>query len=386
MKTLIVADSYLPRLGGAEVYAYKLATFLKQNGHEASVLTTEEGWDEKDREFSVYRVRITKNPFVTARSLMRYFHLVRKSDIVHAVYSHKLAAIGGLLARLTGKKLVIAEQGRGILELPGNSWIGARIHVFYRAVSIALAFRFIASCREFIDIAKRYTSDHQKITYQPNSVDTDEFAPGERDYSLLPFRYTGEPLIFIVRRMVPKNGVQFLVEATPYILARVPNAKVVHIGWGRLDDYLKKRVMELGVQNNFHFLGRIDNAKLRQYLDLADIVVFPSTAEATSIACLESMALGKPIVASKVGGFPEMIEEGGNGHLVNLTDTELSDYDAPMMLSDKKLRALADAIANLAMDTEKRKRFGAQSRARAITEFSWQKNIKQIIAWYQTNP
>lgn len=386
MRVLIVADSYLPRLGGAEVYAYKLATFLKKSGHEASLLTTEEGWDEKDKEFPVYRVRITKNPFVTIRSLIQYFRLVQKSDIVHAVYSHKLAVIGGLLALAAGKKLVIAEQGRGILDLPGNSWIGARVHTFYRALSIALAYRFIASCREFVAIAQRYTTNHRKITYQPNSVDTDEFMPGERDYGLLPFVYNDQPLIFIVRRMVPKNGVQFLVEATPHILSSVPEAKIIHIGWGRLENYLKQRVEELGIQENFHFLGRIDNAKLRAYLDLADIVVFPSTAEATSIACLESMALGKPIVASKVGGFPEMVEEGENGYLVNLTDTELSDYDAPMTLPGNKLQALAHAIADLAKDTKKRERFGERSRSRAVAEFSWQENVKQIIAWYETNP
>lgn len=386
MKVLLIPDTYLPRLGGAEVYAYKLGVFLKQEGHEVSILTPEEGESEYDSEFPVYRLQFSKNPVIFLSSLATYFKLVKEHDVVHAVYAHKMAFIGGFLAFFLRKKLVITEEGKGGLDIPGNTWLFARIHELYRSVSIKFSYRFIASCHEFVDVGKRYTKRHKKITYQSNGVDTNEFKPGKQDYSLLPFAYKKEPLIFIVRRMVPKNGVQFLVEAAPKIVAKVPNVKIIHIGWGRMESYLKQRVEELGVADNFHFLGRIENNMLKHYLNLADIVVFPSTAEATSIACLEGMALGKPIVASKVGGFPEMIEHGGNGYLVNLTDTELSDYGAPKTLPDEKIQALADAIVDLATDQEKRTKFGECSRERAVNKFSWQKNIKQIIEWYNLSP
>lgn len=386
MKILLIPDSYFPRLGGAEVYTYKLALFLKKEGHEVTLITPEQGEYEKDTEFPVYRLIFSKNALVFIRSMILYVKLVKEHDIVHAVYSHKMAMLGGIIAFFFQKKLVITEQGMGILDLPDNSWVFARIHELYRSFSIKLCYRFIASCREFVDIAKRYTSHHKKITYQPNSVDTDEFSPRVKNYSLLPFVYGGEPLIFIVRRMVPKNGVQFLVEATPKILEKIPNAKIVHIGWGRLEEYLKLRVEELKIENNFYFLNRIENTKLKDYLNLADVVVFPSTAEATSIACLESMALGKAIIASKVGGFPEMVEDGKNGYLVNLTDSEFSDYNAPMTLPDGKLQSLADAIVQLVSRPENCVQFGAYSRERAIKEFSWQTNIKKIVNWYTASP
>lgn len=386
MKILVIPDTYLPRLGGGEVYAYKLAHFLKKQGHAVKVLTPEQGTWVNDNEFPVIRLKFPRNPFVFFKSLATYYSLVKEADIVHGIYSHKMTLIGGFLVKLLGKKMVITEEGWGILDLPGNTWFYAKIHNFYRSMSIKLCYRFIASCREFVDIAKRYTTNFAKITYQPNSVDTDEFKPGERDYSLLPFAYDDQPLIFIVRRMVPKNGVQFLVECAPYVLKKVPNAQFVHIGWGKLEEHLKQRVSELGIGDNFHFLGRIENAIVQKYMNLADMVVFPSTAEATSIACLESMSLGKPIVASKVGGFPEMINEGKNGHLVNLTDTEASDYDAPMTLPQEKLQALADAIIHLSTDKDACARMGAHSRERALNEFSWDVNIKKIEEWYVTNP
>lgn len=381
MKILIATDSYLPRLGGAEMYAYKLASHLKSDGHEINLLTTEPGEWTHDHEFPVFRRAFSKNPFVFFPSLILYFNLIRKSDVVHTVYSHKLAAIGGLFSRLLGKKMIISEQGRGILDLPDNSFFYSKVHELYRAVAIKSSNLFIASCLEFVEIAKRYTSN-KKIVYQPNSVDTEEFSPSEKDYSLLPFTYENQPLVFIVRRMVPKNGVQFLVEAAPFVLKDYPNVQFVHIGWGMLDGYLKKRVRELGIQKNFHFLGKIENENLKSYLNLADVVVFPSTAEATSIACLEAMSLEKPIVASRVGGFPEMVTDDWNGYLVNLTDTEHSNYDAAMTLSDDKLSKLANAVISIVNDSEKRQLFGERSRARAIEKFSWKHNIKKIINWY----
>ena len=382
MKILIAPDSYLPRVGGAEVYAYKLATFLKKEGHDVALLTTEEGTWERDNEFPVYRLQFPKNPVIFIQSLMVYARLVSESDIVHTVYSHKLATLGGILARLMGKRLIISEQGRGILDLPDNSWVHARIHEFYRSVSIKLSYHFIASCREFVDIARRYTT-RDKISYMPNSVDTEEFVPLPKDYSVLPFSYNKGPLIVSIRRLVPKNGVQFLIEAIPKIVNRVPNATFVVIGWGRLEEHLKSRVRELGIEDKVYFLGKIENFKLKEYLNLADVVVFPSTAESTSIACLESMALGKAIVASRVGGYPEMIIDGQSGTLVNLTDTEASDYDAPMNLPDNKLEELAKAVSDLALDTDKRRRFGENARTRAVSEFSWEKNIQTILSLYR---
>ena len=217
----------------------------------------------------------------------------------------------------------------------------------------------------------------------PNSVDTEEFVPLPKDYSVLPFSYNKGPLIVSIRRLVPKNGVQFLIEAIPKIVNRVPNATFVVIGWGRLEEHLKSRVRELGIEDKVYFLGKIENFKLKEYLNLADVVVFPSTAESTSIACLESMALGKAIVASRVGGYPEMIIDGQSGTLVNLTDTEASDYDAPMNLPDNKLEELAKAVSDLALDTDKRRRFGENARTRAVSEFSWEKNIQTILSLYR---
>jgi glycosyltransferase involved in cell wall biosynthesis len=382
MKILITSDSYLPRLGGAEVYAYQLATFLKKNGHEVEIMTTEAGTWIKDSENITHRFVWNRNPVSIIRFFIDYYKLIKNVDIVHSIYSHKLAAIAGFLCLFTKTKLVVSLQGRGILDLPSNSLLYAKLHKFYRTVSLKLAYKVVASCHEFADIAKIYTNE-SKIVYLPNLVDIEEFSDVEKDYSLLPFKYTGdEDLVFTIRRLVRKNGVQFAVEAMPEIIRNNPRARLVAIGWGPLEEYLKKRVIELHIEDYVYFVGRVENFHLKKMLSLADVVLFPSTAESTSIACLESMSLSKPIVASNVGGYPEMVTDGQNGFLVNLTDTLNSDYDAPMTLSIDKINALANAVNKILLNRELKNSFSNKSRELAEQKFSWQKNISKIIGLY----
>jgi len=382
MKILITSDSYLPRLGGAEVYAYQLATFLKQEGNEVTIFTTEQGTWVNDHENVTIRKSWSRNPFRLLAFVWSFYLLVRKAEVVHAIYAHKLAALAGICCLFSNTKLVVSLQGRGILDLPGNTKFYAFLHTTYRSISLKLAHSVVASCYEFADIAARYTTT-KKIVYLPNLVDINEFKQVEPDKALLPFTYNNEQLIFTIRRLVPKNGVQFAVEAMPFILEKFPNAKLIAIGWGPLDSYLKQRVQELGIVSSVFFIGRLENFKLKNMLSLADVVMFPSTAESTSIACLESMSLGKPIVASNVGGYPEMVEEGKNGFLVNLTDTVNSDYDAPMTLEEEKLKNLAEAVVKLLGDKDLATSFGRESRRLAETKFSWQQNISNITSIYK---
>lgn len=382
MKILITSDSYLPRLGGAEVYAYQLATFLKKEGNEVSIFTTEEGSWVKDNENTTIRMSWSRNPLRLIAFIWSFYLLIRKADVVHAIYAHKLAALAGICCLFSNTKLVVSLQGRGILDLPGNTKFYAFLHTTYRSISLKLAHSVVASCHEFSEIASRYTNK-KKIIYIPNLVDIDEFKLVSPDKSLLPFKYEQEKLIFTIRRLVPKNGIQFAVEAMPYILKENPDARLIAIGWGPLESYLKKRVQELGIESSIFFVGRLENFKLKNLLSLADVVLFPSTAESTSIACLESMSLGKPIVASNVGGYPEMVEEGRNGFLVNLTDKLNSDYDAPMTLEDSKLKNLADRVISVLNDKELATKFGIESRRLAEEKFSWQKNITKITSIYR---
>ena len=135
MKVLITSDSYLPRLGGAEIHALKLGMFLKRAGHEVRLFTSEKmQGEDKLSNFPVVRKKYSrhfKNAFDFYRTLWRE---VKNADLVYSVYCHKIAAAVGIIKFFIKRPLAISLQGRGILDLPGNDWLHAKLHRFYRSV------------------------------------------------------------------------------------------------------------------------------------------------------------------------------------------------------------------------------------------------------------
>lgn len=377
----IVIDWYLPRIGGGELYAYNLAKYLAKNGYEVRVFSIDEGntagWKD---DFPTTRVSWgsgLRGKFVFYRELKKFLEGV---DIIHAIYSHKFAAYAALYNATRKKPFYISLQGRGILDLPGNTWFYAKVHTFYRAFSLKLCTIAVASCKEFVERASWYIP-RSRVAYIPNAVDLEVFDTSPNAEALHK-KYEGRDVILTVRRLVPKNGIQFLVEALPEIVKKHPNVLAVFVGPGPLEGYLRDRVRALGVERNVEFGGRVENKDVSRYLSVAKVVVFPSTAEATSLACLEAMAMKKAIVASRVGGYPEMLEDGVTGYLVTLTDSENSDYGAPMTLPPERIGELADKVSELLADASLRNAFGLRAYQKVISTFSWDVVIRQILNLY----
>ncbi len=379
----IVIDWYLPRIGGAEVYAYNLAKYLQKSGYEVSVFTLDEkNTKDYQDDFNTTRVDFGKG----LKGKIKFYKELKKFldevDIIHAVYSHKFAAYAGIYNIFKKKPFAITLQGRGILDLPGNNFVYGLVHSFYRWFSLKVSDYIIASCQDFVDIAKKYTSE-KKIKYIPNAVDLETFQKTEIPTDLEE-KYKDNKVVLTVRRLVPKNGIQFLVESSPKIVEKNKDVKFVLVGYGQLEEYLKQRAEELGVRKHFDFVGKVENKLVPGYLSLAKVVVFPSTAESTSLACLEAMAMKKALVASRVGGYLEMVEDNKTGYLVKLVDWENSDYDAPMDTSEERKQNLADKVNELLSNEEKRKEFGEASYNKVMSTFSWDVTIKQIIENYKS--
>jgi glycosyltransferase involved in cell wall biosynthesis len=353
---LLVQDSFLPDIGGAEIHVANLARALRSRGHQVSVATATPGPAEWES-VPVHRFpglqgggrqAIVRLPV----ALPRLAGLIWRHDVVHCHFSFFLAAVCALTPR-PGRPLVVSLHGLGTLD----SSVAGRAHLeAYRWISLKGATRVVATSPELAAVACRFTAA-ERVVFIPNGVDTEVVDHGG------PSVGDGEPArVVAVRRLEPKNGVQYLIEAVPELVRRLDGqVQVVIAGDGSLGPWLRERVAALGVDNHVVFLGQLDNDAALAVMDAATVVVFPSSAESTSIAALEAMARGKPVVASAVGAFPELIGDE-RGVLVRLFDRTSSDYNAPATLPPARLSALAAAVARVVAQPELAERLGRQAQ------------------------
>ena len=124
----------------------------------------------------------------------------------------------------------------------------------------------------------------------------------------------GQRLITSVGRLMPPKGHRYLVEAMPYLNRRLGNLKLLLAGDGDLRESLEKQSQSLGVQDMVSFLGSRND--VREILALTEVFVLPSTSEGTSMALLEAMAAGKPIVATDIPGNRAVLKQEYNCLLV----------------------------------------------------------------------
>jgi glycosyltransferase involved in cell wall biosynthesis len=155
------------------------------------------------------------------------------------------------------------------------------------------------------------------------------------------------------------------------------------VGDGRLRGYLEKRSKELGIEGIVRFFGSVPNKQVKEILDQVHVVVFPSSAESTSIAALEAMAMGKPIVASAVGAYPKLLGANERGLLVKLFNRSQSNYEAPLTLPEDRLRELARAIVQLIDNRELAENISMQARDYVVKTFDWKVIIDQIEKVYK---
>ena len=149
------------------------------------------------------------------------------------------------------------------------------------------------------------------------------------------------PIVGIVARLEAEKGHRTLIDAWPDVLAAVPSAWLLIIGEGSERDSLESQAQSLGIEHRVVFTGRREDVPA--VTAALDISVLPSYREAQGLSVLEAMALSRPVVASAVGGIPEMIEDGVTGLLVPPHDCEALAAAIVRLLTD---HPLADMIAH----------------------------------------
>ncbi|SFQ06463.1 glycosyltransferase family 4 protein [Caldicoprobacter faecalis] len=161
-----------------------------------------------------------------------------------------------------------------------------------------------------------------------------------------------------VARLIPSKGIQYLLDAIPLVKSYCGDIRFMIVGDGPYEGALKMRAKDLGVEGDVIFTGYVTT--VWDYLDAMDVFVLPTLSEGLGVSILEAMAMGKPVVASNVGGIPEIIEHGQNGYLVPPGDAA----------------TLASAIIYLIRNAHVRSTFGQKGRERVMTHFSAERMVQ----------
>lgn len=223
----------------------------------------------------------------------------------------------------------------------------------------------------------------RRIEIIPYPVDLGQFAPGTRSVN--------PPVILFVGRVEIPKGADVLLRAIPLVHKRFPDCEFVFVG--KVSDDLSSLVCETGEGRKesrvtainssrgparvdlqagagpgaVKFLGVLPNADLAAWYQRASIFVAPSIWDNSPNTIYEAMACGTPVIASRVGGIPELVADGETGLLVPPGDET----------------ALADALVALLGDAPRRERMGEKARARSVAHYSVDKILNQTLSFYE---
>jgi glycosyltransferase involved in cell wall biosynthesis len=166
--------------------------------------------------------------------------------------------------------------------------------------------------------------------------------------------------------LVPVKGLEYLLRAISLVRAEIPQVRLQIAGSGPLQSRLEFEVKELGLDGHVDFLGW--QPSLKHWFSTWDIFALPSVEEAFGMAALEAMASGLPLVATNVGGIPELVVHGSTGWLV-------PPRDPPSM---------AARLTQLLRSQEERHRMGAAARERARSHFSCRRMVNSMTSLYDS--
>jgi glycosyltransferase involved in cell wall biosynthesis len=274
-------------------------------------------------------------------ALAQLYGIFRKErfDVVHT-HTAKAGALGRLAAGLARVPAVVhTPHGHNFYGYfsPGASSAIMKIEKFLAKFTDRIVALTELEKSDYVNFG---ISNPGRISVIYQGIDLDKFARDRKDTrdlkSALGIR-SEDPVIGMAGRLEPVKGSMFFIEAASEISKKFPEARFIVAGEGSLRIAMENRSRELGLSQKIIFTGWIED--MREVLPVFDVMVMPSLNEAVGMALIEAQAQEVPVVATKVGGIPEVVIDNKTGILVPPSDPAGMAGAVCGLLADKKRRA-----------------------------------------------
>lgn len=301
-------------------------------------------------------------PLAGGSSLAKLALEVRRfgPDVVHAHWALPNAPIAATVARLSGLPLVVSLHGSGVFLAERFAPLGKLAGRALRSAS-----RVTACSSDLRERALALGAPPDRTARIPYGVDEDRFRPGtgeDRAWLGSEFDLAGDRVVLLaVGRLVAKKGFRYLLDALEILRSEGRPVSLLLAGSGDLDAPLRRRARESGLGTSVRFLGDVGRDRLHRLYRGADALVVPSIRDAAGNVdglpnvLLEGMASGLPVVASRVAGIPDVVQDGENGLLV----------------AEKDPRELAEALERIIRRPELRQKLGDSARSSVLERLTW---------------
>jgi len=378
MKVLFFNYEYPPLGGGAaNATAYILEEYSKIPDLSVDLITSsidsEYHLEKVGNNISIHKLPIGKNKnnlhYQSQKELLTYAwkayffakKLIKKNkyDLSHSFFTVPCGFVSFLIKKEYNIPYVVSLRGS---DVPGYS---DRFVFLYKIIKPLIkliwknSFAVIANSEGLKELAQK-TNPKQVVGIIYNGIDIENFKPKTEARPVNNFIITVG-----ASRVTERKGIDYLIKALANLVPQYSQLLLRVMGEGDARESLEKLAKDLELEKNIEFIGRIPRENTAPYYQEASIFVLPSFNEGMSNAMLEALASGLPLIATNTGGTSELVEEGVNGFIVKMRDSQ----------------DLTDRIEILMKDEDLRKRMGEASRRKAEL-MSWKKVAKKYGELY----
>ncbi len=352
MRIMIVTDQYPPMVGGVPTVTRNLATDFANRGHHVQVVAPSYGSRDIRRlehkvrvyrfssfEWPIYEgLRIPFLPFGPMRNLIKK----TDPDIIHI---HSPIVLGNIAQILAGglRKPVIATNHYLPINMSRSLTADPLLGKYFSTVSYSYLVYFCNNC-EYVTAPTKTALDllyahglRAPARAISNGIDLEKFTPGKRDAETLK-RYNlpiDRPLVLHVNRLSEEKRLNVLLDAVSKMKVK---AHIALAGEGPEKEELQNQVKRLNIEDRVSFLGFVRDSDLLALRHSAEVFAIPSEAELQSIATMEALACGLPVVAADAYALPELVHHGKNGFLFQPGNSDEMAGQIDTILSDDSLR------------------------------------------------